>query len=219
MFEDREEAGKQLGQALERYRGEDVLVLAVPRGGVQIGYQVASHLEADFSLVIARKLPFPDRPEAGFGAVAENGKAVVLEGPADRVPEDQQKRIIREQRAEIKRRVNTLRKGEPLPPLEGRTVILVDDGIAMGSTMRASIRLCRERQPADLVVGVPVAGARVKAQIARLVDDLVVLETPRLFRAVAQVYEHWHDVTDSEVLAVMKRWKQKQQEPGPQKSG
>lgn len=206
MFKDREDAGKQLGRALEDYRSEDTLVLAIPRGGVEVGYQAARHLGAEFSLVIARKLPFPDRPEAGFGAVAENGEVVLLEGPAARVPENQQQRIIREQRAEIKRRVNILRDGDPLPPLEGRTVILVDDGIAMGSTMRASIQLCRERRPGTLVAAVPVAGARVKAQIAQLVDDLVVLETPPMFRAVAQVYEHWHDVSDSEVLEIMDRW-------------
>lgn len=207
MFRDRQDAGKQLAQALETYRGQDTLVLAVPRGGVEVGFQVACHLEADFSLLIARKLPYPDRPESGFGAVAENGEAVLLEGPASRVPEAQRAQVIREQRAEITRRINVLRGGEPLPPLEGRTVILVDDGIAMGSTMLAAIQLCRARHPETLAVGVPVAGARAKARIAARVDDLVVLETPRVFRAVAQVYERWYDVSDAEVGAIMKDWR------------
>lgn len=209
MFRDRRDAGKQLADQLEEYQDEDVLVLAVPRGGVEVGVEVAEALAADFSLLIARKLPYPDQPEAGFGAVAEDGSAVILETASQRVHPQVVQRVIEEQRQEIERRVAVLRKGQPLPVIKDRTIILVDDGIAMGSTMRAAIKLCKKQGPATLVVAVPVAGARVKKIIEDLVDRLVVLETPRFFRVVAQVYQDWYDVPDQEVLEMMQTWQQK----------
>ena len=205
MFRDRKDAGEKLARALSQYRDEDILVLAIPRGGVEVGYQVAEYLDADFSLLIARKLPYPDQPEAGFGAVAEDGSAVVQEKASRWVSDETVERVVEEQRQEIERRVAVLRKGQPLPDLSGRTVILVDDGIAMGSTMRASIKLCKNQNAGKIVVAVPVSSRKVKAEIGELVDEIVVLETPRYFRAVAQVYEVWYDVPDSEVLALMKK--------------
>jgi len=221
MFEDRRDAGQQLAEALEGYRGEDVLVLAIPRGGVEVGYQVAKQLDADFSLLIVRKLPYPDQPEAGFGAVAEDGSAVILEQASRWVSDETVKQVIENQRQEIERRVAVLRKGEPLPPLEGRTVILVDDGIAMGSTMQSAIMLCRRQGAAKVVVAVPVASRqiadqdwpdKVKAERTGVADEMVVLEQPKFFRAVAQVYDRWYDVPDSEVMALMMRWREEQEE-------
>jgi len=215
MFEDRRDAGQELARRLEPYKGEDVLVLAIPRGGVEVGYQVAKYVDADFSLLIARKLPYPDQPEAGFGAIAEDGSAVVLDRATRWVSDETVERVTEEQRQEIERRVAVLRKGEPLPEMEGRTVILVDDGIAMGSTMRAAIKLCRHRNAGRIVVAVPVASPDVAERIepkrmggkTQGPDEIVVLEQPRFFRAVAQVYEHWYDVPDSEVTALMERWR------------
>jgi predicted phosphoribosyltransferase len=215
MFKDRKDAGQALAQELEPYRSEDVLVLAIPRGGVEVGYQVAKHLDADFSLLIARKLPYPDQPEAGFGAVAEDGSTVILEKASRWVSDETVEAVVEDQQQEIERRVAILRKGEPLPELEGRTVILVDDGIAMGSTMRAAIKLCRRRDAGKVVVAVPVAGQEVTEQFtgARdgFADKIVVLEQPTYFRAVAQVYERWYDVPDSEVVALMDQWRREHQ--------
>lgn len=212
MFKDRRDAGRRLAEALERYEGEGALVLAIPRGGVEVGYQVADHLDADFSLLIARKLPYPDQPEAGFGAVAEDGSTVILDRATRWVSDETVERVVEEQREEIERRVGALRKGDPLPELEGRTVILVDDGIAMGSTMRAAITLCRRENAGKVVVAVPVAGREVtemfRGERDGLADDVVVLEQPKFFRAVAQVYERWYDVPDSEVVALMDQWRQ-----------
>lgn len=205
MFKDRKDAGEKLGTALEDYQDQGVLVLGIPRGGVEVAYQVAKHLNADFSILIARKLPLPHNPEAGFGAIAEDGSAVILEHARRGITQQVVDAIIEEQRREIKRRIAVLRDGEPLPRIEGRTVILVDDGIAMGSTMRASIQLCKERGAGKIVVAVPVAGRRVANQIAEMVDDIVVLEQPSYFRAVAQVYQNWYDVPDREVLDIMRR--------------
>jgi predicted phosphoribosyltransferase len=208
MFRDRKDAGQALARALINYEDEDVLVLAIPRGGVEVGYQVAKSVDADFSLLIARKLPYPDQPEAGFGAVAEDGTTVILEKASYWLPQETISAIVDRQRREIERRVAILRKGQPLPDMTGRAVILIDDGVAMGSTMRASIKLCKNQDAGKIVVAVPVADRRVAAELAAEVDELVVLEKPERFRAVAQVYETWYDVPDSEVTAIMDEWQQ-----------
>jgi putative phosphoribosyl transferase len=204
MFKNRKDAGEKLAQALESYREENPLILAIPRGGVEVGLQVSKRLGADFSLVIARKLPFPDNPEAGFGAIAENGSTVFLENAGYWLAGETIDRIKKDQIAEIERRINALRGGNPLPDIAGRTVILIDDGIAMGSTMRVAIELCRNRKAGKVVVAVPVAGKVVADAIAKEADELVVLNIPSHFRAVAQAYENWYDVSDEEVLDLLR---------------
>jgi putative phosphoribosyl transferase len=204
MFKNRKDAGEKLAVALENYRAENPLILAIPRGGVEVGLQVAKNLDSDFSLIIARKLPFPDNPEAGFGAIAEDGSTFILENAYYWLSGENIERIKKEQIAEIRRRINALRDGEPLPEIKGRTVILIDDGIAMGSTMRAAIELCKNRKAGKIVVAAPVAGREVAEEIGRRVDELVVLEIPAHFRAVAQAYENWYDVSDEEVLDLLR---------------
>lgn len=212
MFKNRKDAGEKLAQALEKYRAENPLILAIPRGGVEVGLQVSRKLGADFSLVIARKLPFPDNPEAGFGAIAENGSTFIFENAGYWLAGETIEQIKQEQIAEIERRVNALRGGNPLPDLVGKTVILIDDGIAMGSTMRAAIELCRNRGAGKVVVAVPVAGREVADAVAKEADELIVLEIPVYFRAVAQAYENWYDVSDEEVLDLLReRIREKEQ--------
>jgi putative phosphoribosyl transferase len=221
MFKNRKDAGEKLAQALEKYRAEDPLILAIPRGGVEVGLQVSRRLSADFSLIIARKLPFPDNPEAGFGAIAENGSTFILENASYWLAGETIEQIKQEQIAEIERRVNTLRGGNPLPAIAGRTVILIDDGIAMGSTIMAAIELCRKRKAGKVVVAVPVAGKKVADMIAKEADEVVVLEIPVYFRAVAQAYENWYDVSDEEVLDLLReriREMEKELEEGTESS-
>lgn len=205
VFTDRKDAGLKLARQLEKYRVQDVLVLAIPKGGVEVGCMVAEHLHAQFSLLVTRKLPFPDNPEAGFGAIAEDGSVFLIEDAAMWVPQAHIEKIVGEQSGEIRRRVQVLRGGRPLPEIRDRTVILVDDGLAMGSTMRASIMLCRKRDAGKIVVAVPVAGREVAGEISRMVDEIVVLETPAHFMAVAQVYMNWYDVSDDEVLEILEK--------------
>jgi len=206
MFRDRDDAGRRLAEALEKYRGKGVLVLAIPRGGVRVGARVAEELGADLSMVVARKLPFPDSPEAGFGAVAEDGSAFIFDQAEEWLKPKEIKKIIRQQKKEAERRVKALRNSRPLPVINGRTVILVDDGIAMGSTMRSAIMLCRKRKAGRLVVAAPVAGSEVARQMRVLADEAVILEEPPFFRAVAEVYANWYDVPDDEVIDIMKNW-------------
>ena len=208
MFEDRRDAGKQLGSALTDYRDTEVIVLAIPRGGVEVGYQVAQALDAEFSLVVVRKLPFLDNPEAGFGAIAEDGSTVIIQQAAYGLSQDTIEHVVKMQQKEVERRVRVLRGGSPLPDLKDRTVILVDDGIAMGSTMRAAIKLCKNEGAGRIVVAAPVSGARRAREIEALVDEMVILEKPPFFRAVAQVYRNWYDVSDQEVLRIMEAWRE-----------
>jgi putative phosphoribosyl transferase len=206
MFADRKDAGQKLAAALTAYRDESPIVLAIPRGGVEVGYYVAKYLRADFSILVARKLPFPDNPEAGFGAVAEDGSTFMIDYAAYALSPETVERIIAQQKAEIERRIELLRKGRPLPEISGRTVILLDDGIAMGSTMRASILLCRNKKARRIIVASPVSGPSTAAQFAEIADDVVILEKPRFFRAVADFYGNWYDVPDEEVIGMLERW-------------
>jgi putative phosphoribosyl transferase len=202
MFKDRKDAGERLALALAKYKDQDVTVLGIPRGGVEVGYYVARYLHARFSMVVSRKLPLPNDPEAGFGAIAEDGSTFLVKRAAQWVSEKEIQAIQEAQKLEILRRVKTLRKGRPLPDLKDRT--------AMGATMLAAILLCRNKKAKKIVAAAPVAGEDVAAEIAEIVDELVVLETPVLFQAVAQVYRHWCDVPDSEVLAIMDRWEKEE---------
>ncbi len=205
VFRDRKDAGEKLARKLEKYKDKGVLVLAIPRGGVEVGCEVAEYLHASFSLLVTRKLPFPDNPEAGFGAIAEDGSVFIFREASTWLSQKQIDEIVSEQSEEIRRRLQVLREGRPLPEIAGRTVILVDDGLAMGSTMRASIMLCRKKNAGQIVVAVPVAGREVAKDIGNMVDDIVVLETPANFMAVAQVYSNWYDVSDYEVLEIMRK--------------
>lgn len=209
MFIDRKDAGVKLAKALDRYKDKDVLVLAIPRGGVEVAYEVAKYLDAEFSLLISRKLPIPYNPEAGFGAIAEDGSTYIVSDAKRWLSKEEIEKIKKDQIDEIKRRINILRQGNPLPKIKDRTVILIDDGLAMGSTMRAAIELCKNEKARRIIVAVPVAGKDVKNEIGKSVDEIIVLEMPLFFNAVAQVYLNWHDVTDNEVIEILNRLKNK----------
>ncbi len=205
MFLDRKDAGEKLAKALHNYKNQDVIIFAIPKGGVEVAYEVSKYLNAQLSLLISRKLPLPSNPEAGFGAIAEDGSIFIFNDTYSRLSEEIVKKIVIEQKKEIERRIKVLRDGNPLPNIANRTVILVDDGLAMGSTMRVAIKLCKNKEARKIIVAVPVAGSRVAEEIARLVDEIVVLEKPEFFQAVAQVYINWYDVKDSEVINILKK--------------
>jgi putative phosphoribosyl transferase len=206
MFKNRKDAGEKLAHALEKYKNQNIIVLAIPKGGVEVGYEVATYLNAEFSILIARKLPFPHEPEAGFGAIAENGSTFIFDDATKWVSEEKIDKILKTQKQEIERRIAVLRKNRPLPNIKNRTVILIDDGIAAGSTMRASIKFCKNKNAKQIVVAVPVTGKRTAEEIGKIVDNIIVLETPHFFRAVAQVYENWYDVSDKEVIEILKKY-------------
>lgn len=207
MFKDRKEAGNKLALKLDKYKNQNVLVLAIPRGGVEVGFEVAVYLNSDFDILVSRKLPIPYNPEAGFGAIAEDGSAYINKDASLWVQKNEIERIKKEQINEIKRRIEVLRGGRPLTAVESRVVILIDDGLAMGSTMRASIQYCRNKNAKKVIVAVPVSGEDVFYEIKQLVGEAYILEMPYNFMAVAQAYLNWYDVTDEDVIELMEKWK------------
>ncbi|MGC1241915.1 MAG: phosphoribosyltransferase family protein [Chryseosolibacter sp.] len=206
MFRNRKDAGEQLGRALEQYRNQDVLVLGIPRGGAETAYYVAKYLNADLSLVITRKMGYPFNPEAAFGAVAEDGSIYISEAAKNELSTEEINAVLQQQKQEIERRIQTLRRGKPLPPMKGRTVIITDDGIATGATLFATIALCKKNEVAKIVVASPIAGKRMETILRSKVDDFVILEIPPFYSAVSQGYEDFYNLTDEEALAFMDKW-------------
>ncbi len=207
VFRDREEAGRLLASALERYRGQDVLVLALPRGGVPVAYPVAHALDAPLDVFLVRKLGAPMHPELGMGAITEGGVRVVDEAIVRLVgaTPEQIARVIGREEAELARRGERYRNGRPLPDVRGKTVILVDDGIATGGTARAALRDLRDRGPARLVLATPVSSREARSALATECDELVCLEAPSWFHAIGEWYSDFRQLTDAEVLLWLER--------------
>jgi putative phosphoribosyl transferase len=206
MFKDRTDAGQQLAVALKKYKDKEALVLGIPRGGVEVAYEVAKYLDAELAVIVSRKIPHPEEPELGIGAIAEDGSTFILEFAKKMFDAGLLKKLVNEQEAEIERRIKVLRAGQPLPEIKGRTVIIVDDGIAMGVTMRAAIMMCRNAQAGKIVAAAPVSGMDVADEVEKIVDELVVLDIPDYFQAVGQVYERFNQLEDEGVIEIMREW-------------
>jgi putative phosphoribosyl transferase len=204
-FEDREDAGRQLAERLVRYRDENPMVLALPRGGVPVGYEIARALKAPLDVFIARKLGAPGRRELGIGAVAQGGVRVLNEHTIQAlgIPEEYIEQVAAEETAEIERRLRLLRGDRPEPEVRGRTVILVDDGIATGVTAWAAIRALRRRVPQRLVLAVPVCAPQTAEAIRPEVDDLVCLKAPYNLMAIGFWYRDFEQVSDEEVIELL----------------
>jgi putative phosphoribosyl transferase len=199
IFADRRDAGFHLGKLLEAtYKDKGALVLGIPRGGVIVAYEVAKILHGQLSVVITKKLPHPSQEELAIGATAEDG-SVYLTFYAREFSNTVIQRVVSAQSKEIQSRIERFRNGKPLPDMSGRIVIIVDDGIATGSTIVPAIKLCKTRKAASVVVASPVSGARYVSDIDALADDVVIVEQPDDFYAVGQVYEDFHHLSDSEV--------------------
>jgi predicted phosphoribosyltransferase len=206
MFFDRKDAALKLAHALDKYKDRDVVVLGIPRGGVEIAYYVALYLNAEFSMVIIRKLGYPQNPEAAFGAVAEDGSLYLSDGPGGSILAEEINAILEIERKEIERRIKSLRKGRPLPDLNGKTVIIVDDGIATGATLFAAVTMCRKKNPSKLIVAAPIASQQMEDELRNMVDDVIVLEKPDSFYAVGQGYRHFQNLTDKETIMFVNAW-------------
>ncbi|MDQ3965141.1 MAG: phosphoribosyltransferase [Actinomycetota bacterium] len=204
-FKDREDAGRQLAKRLLPYRDENPIVLALPRGGVPVGYEIARALKAPLDVFIARKLGAPGRRELGIGAVAQGGVRVLNEDTirALGIPEEYIEQVAAEETAEIERRLRLLRGDRPEPEVRRRTVILVDDGIATGVTAWAAIRALRRRVPRRLVLAVPVCAPQTAEAIRPEVDDLVCLKAPYNLMAIGFWYRDFEQVSDEEVIELL----------------
>jgi putative phosphoribosyl transferase len=206
MFIDRRHAGQELGRALHRYSGTDPIVLALPRGGVPIGREVASALDAELDVLIVRKLGAPNNPEFAIGAVGEGGAVVLDEQTVVSMHMDDAtlERIVTEARREIDRRVDAYRRGRSLPSLAGRTVIIVDDGLATGSSAAAAVEVIKSLGAEHIVLAVPTGSHQAVTLLRDRCDEVVCLEEPPWFGSVGAQYESFPQVSDEEVLALLR---------------
>jgi predicted phosphoribosyltransferase len=204
MFADRTEAGRKLSERLRHYAGHPTaVVLGMPRGGVAVAATVAEALRLPLDVFITRKLGAPWNPEYALGALAETGTLVLNDEPAGRSPGAELTHLIAAQRARIDEQVSLYRRGRHLRSLEGRTVLLVDDGVATGATFVASVQAIRAHHPERIVAAIPVGPQDSIGRIADQVDELVVLEMPDPFWAVGQAYERFDQLTDAFVTQML----------------
>jgi putative phosphoribosyl transferase len=202
LFRDRAEAGRRLAERLRHYAGRpDVVVLALPRGGVPVASEVARELGAPLDVFLVRKLGFPGQEELAMGAIASGGSRVLNRSLLRRlhVPEETVNAVAARELCELERRERAYRGTKPPRPVRGRTVILVDDGLATGATMHAAAAALRGQNPARIVVAVPVAAASSCEDFVDVVDEVVCAESPETFIAVDQWYDDFPQTTDEEV--------------------
>jgi putative phosphoribosyl transferase len=208
VFPNRTEAGRRLGKKLAAYGNrKDVIVLGIPRGGVPVAFEVAGALGAPLDVFIARKLGVPGHEELAFGAIASGGVRILDQQTVGAlgISESEIERVTAQERKELERRENVYRGGRPPLKVEGLTTVLVDDGIATGSSMRAAIAALRQLKPACIVLAVPVAPPSTCDRLRSEVDELVCVYAPELFYAIGQFYDDFSQVTDEEVMDLVQR--------------
>ena len=207
-YRDRADAGRCLAEKLVDYVDRpDVLVLALPRGGVPVAYEVAHALNAPLDVILVRKLGVPGHEELAMGAIASGGMRLLNESVvrALRINPEIIDQVTEIEQAELERREREYRDDRPPPDIRGKTVIVIDDGLATGASMRAAVVAVRRRRPARLVVAVPVAAAATCAEFRHEVDELVCTSTPEPFHAVGLWYEDFSQTTDDEVRELLER--------------
>jgi predicted phosphoribosyltransferase len=205
-FQDRTDAGRQLAGKLRQYADRpDVVVLALPRGGVPVGFEVAQALHAPLDVFLVRKLGLPEQPELAMGAIATGGVRVVNDEVVGRlrIPDDVIEAVFRQELHELKRRELRYRGDRPAPSVRGKTVILVDDGLATGSTMRAAVAALRRQGPTRIVVAVPVGAAETCSDLQQEADEVVCARTPEPFYAVGLWYQDFGQTSDEEVRELL----------------
>lgn len=206
IFVDRRDAGKRLAALLDHLKGEDVVVLALPRGGVPVAAEIASHLAAPMGLLLVRKIGVPSQPELAMGAVVDAKEPIVVRNDhiirLSWVSAAEFQRACDQEIAELDRRRKRYQSGEPVE-VSGRVVVLVDDGIATGATMRAAIMGLRQRNPKMIVVAVPVAPPSAIAGLRAEADDVVCPEQPENFMAIGAFYQDFRQLGDEEVVEIL----------------
>ncbi len=209
IFENRYDAGRQLATRLAEYKNRSAVVLAIPNGGVLVGLGVALALNADFNVIISRKIPLPLSPEGGFGAVTDDGTTILNEEIVKRFNLSQQQinYQVSRVRADIRQRSLLYHGKKPPSLVKGRTVLIVDDGLASGYTMMAAVESVRYRQPNEIIVAVPVASAAALPKVEKVANRVLSCVAgfdPEFY--VSDFYRYWHDPSDNEVLQCFKEW-------------
>jgi len=215
-FENRYDAGRQLAEKLSEYAGKSVVVLGIPNGGVAVALGVALTLGADLDLVISRKIPLPLSPEGGFGSVTDDGTTIFDEAAIKKagLSQPQISYQVNKVRSDIRHRSLLYQTDRRPISLSGRTVIVIDDGLASGYTMRAAIESLRHRNPDNIVAAVPVGPEPVVRALRDVADRVVVCVVSKETRFyVSDYYRYWHDITDAEVLHCLKEWRMRRHGP------
>jgi putative phosphoribosyl transferase len=210
IFENRRDAGRKLAERLIEYKNKRVIVLSIPNGGVPMGIEVAgSFSRAEFDVVISRKIPMPLTPEAGFGAIADDGTMILNEDIVKRLglTTPQIDYEANKVRAVIKQRTMLYRGNRPLARVIGKAVIIIDDGLASGITMKAAIESVRHRNPREIVVAVPTASTSALEIVKGVADRIITINTGEPPFAVADYYKNWYDVSDNEVVRYIEKWR------------
>ncbi|GEO83447.1 MULTISPECIES: phosphoribosyltransferase [Alphaproteobacteria] len=206
-FKDRIDAGERLAATLERFRGQDVVVIALPRGGVDVALPIARHLGAPMTLLLVRKIGLPTQPELAMGAIIDGDQPITVRNESvigfSAVDQATFDAAATEELAEIHRREALYLGGRRPVPLAGRVAIVVDDGIATGATVRAAIKGLKARNPARIVLAVPVASEEALDMLRDEVDEIVVLESLSALGAIGFSYRHFPQLTDSDVIAAL----------------
>lgn len=208
IFQNRRDAGKRLASLLHDYAGlQDTLVLGLPRGGVPVAYEVARALHAPLDVFVVRKLGVPGQEELAFGEIATGGVRILNPAVMEhaRITNDELETATAAEAKELKRREQAFRGDRSAPQIRGRTVILIDDGLATGATMRAAVMALRQQHPARIVVGVPAASPETCAEFQDEVDDIICAVTPDPFYSVGSWYDDFTQTTDEEVHALLER--------------
>lgn len=206
IYKDRRDAGRALAARLQPHAGrDDVIVLALPRGGVPVAFEVAEALEAPLDIFLVRKLGVPGQEELAMGAIASGGVRVLNEQVAPYVTQAAIDAATAQERAELERRERAYRGNRPPPEIRGKTIILIDDGLATGSTMRAAVAAIRQQQPARIVVAVPVGAGSTCDSLRHQADEVICGATPEPFFGVGQWYDDFAQTTDEEVCHLLER--------------
>jgi len=211
LFADRVEAGKRLASALADYVGKDGIVLAIPRGGVVVGFEIARSLGLSLDVIVPRKIGAPGNPELAIGAITEDGTIILDESLVNQLGVSRAyiKEESERQRLEIKRRLKLYRGDVPVPRLKNREVIIVDDGIATGSTMKAALASVRKSGAKTVIVAIPVGPLSTIRELERQADRVVCLYTPEPFYAISEFYENFAQIENLEVTEFLKLSKQR----------
>lgn len=204
LFEDRRDAGRKLAAQLQRFRGSDALVLGLVRGGVPVAYEVAEELELELDVFVVRKLGHPTQPELAVGAVASGGVLVLNDEISRTLADDSLDRIIAQESAELLRRERAFRGESPQAEVSGRTVIIIDDGLATGASMFAAVRALRASRAREIVAAVPLAPEQTRELLEREADEVICLYTPSPFVSVGSWYEDFEQVSDAEATRLLR---------------
>ncbi len=212
-FTDRVDAGRRLALALKDFIGKTAIVLAIPRGGVVVGFEIANDLDLPLDVIIPRKIGAPDNPELAIGAMTEDGTTILDENIVTYigVSDDYIKEESARQKKEIERRMKLYRQDEPYPNLTGLDVIIVDDGIATGSTMKAALASVKNRGAKTVTVAIPVGPPSTIKELEKQAHKVICLYTPEFFQAIGQFYDDFTQTTDEEVIELLKQSRQRKQ--------